>query len=162
MVAGFKQPTRRRRSSRVRIGRVSVFLHHGSWWLSHRQDGREVRWRVGPDQAAAERLAGELNAQLLSAAPSMMSFVPVGVPDLVQAFLDHHEGVLGSSIATVARYRTALRHLVDYTAQKSERFRTHVLDASGFVGLLRGRSVAPNGHPGPQPSERGWLLPLDF
>jgi integrase len=151
MVAGFKKPTRRRRSSRIRIGRVSVFLHHGSWWLSHRQDGREMRQRVGPDQAAAERLAGELNAQLLTAVPSMMSFVPVGVPDLVRAFLDHHEGVLGSSIATVGRYRTALRHLVDYTSQKSERFRAHELDASGFVRFLRGRSVAPNGHPNSAP-----------
>ncbi len=49
----------RRRCIRQRIGRVSIYLHHGVWWANYREDNKPVRRHVGPDERAAERSRGE-------------------------------------------------------------------------------------------------------
>ena len=101
--------SRRRSTRRKRVGRVSYYLHHGAWWVYYRDGQRQVRRRVGSDERQAEQLAARLNAQLTAAEPTMFSFEPVTVEELRHKFLDHHEHVLGSSLATIRRYRTATR-----------------------------------------------------
>ncbi len=32
---------------RSRVGRISVYPHHGTWWISYRDGGRQVRREVG-------------------------------------------------------------------------------------------------------------------
>ena len=105
---------RQRRCTRIRIGRVSVYEHHGAWWLYYRDDDKVVRRRIGHDQATAERLASEVNGQLAIDAPTPFAFNPISVWDLRNRFLEHHETVLRSSLVTVSRYRSATQHLVDY------------------------------------------------
>ena len=55
--------SRRRSTRRKRVGRVSYYLHHGSWWIYYRDGQRQVRRRVGSDEGQAEQLAARLNAQ---------------------------------------------------------------------------------------------------
>ena len=50
-------------SPRFRIGKVSVYLHHGAWWLYYRENGRPVRSKVALKQDDAERIAAQVNAQ---------------------------------------------------------------------------------------------------
>jgi hypothetical protein len=52
--------------ARFRIGRVSVFFHHGNWWVYYRQRGRPHRRRIGNDRSQAERTASLINADLLA------------------------------------------------------------------------------------------------
>jgi integrase len=33
-------------SPRFRVGKVSVYLHHGAWWVYYREHGRPVRAKV--------------------------------------------------------------------------------------------------------------------
>ncbi len=73
-------------------------------------------------------------------APTQFSFTPATIPVLRQHFLDHHEHVLGSSLATVSRYRAATAHLERYSdLQRGE------LPMRCFVRHLRRLKVAPNG-----------------
>ena len=44
---------RRRRAARKRVGRVSYFLHHGSWYVYYRSGTRPVRVRIGQNEADA-------------------------------------------------------------------------------------------------------------
>lgn len=138
---------RARAVQRSRVGQISVYQHHGAWWVYYREEGRAIRRRVGPDQGAAERLAAELNAQVATATPTHFQFEPISVAALRQAFLDYHEHVLRSSPATVARYRTASQYLADYAANTKSGLLAHELSALGFVRYLRSRMVSPNGHP---------------
>ena len=126
---------------RTRIGRVSVYQHHGAWWVYYRELGRPIRRRVGADQMAAERLAAELNAEVATAAPTHFQFEPVRVTALRQTFLEYHEHILRSSPGTVARYRTASRYLVDYAESAKSGMLAHELSALGFVRYLRSRMV---------------------
>src|SRR5262249_29484897 len=98
-------PRKRGPSPRFRVGKVSGYLHHGSWWLYYRDPGRQVRRKVAPTRTEAEQVAAQVNAQLSTGAPTLLSFQPVGVPELRQQFLDYHEHVLKSSVSTVCRYR---------------------------------------------------------
>jgi integrase len=106
--------TRRSKRRRRRVGRVSYYWHHGAWHIYYRQGQQQVRRRVGTEPEAA-RAAAEVNAQLTNRLPGMFSFVPVSVAELRQRFLDHHEHVARSSVATVRRYRAATQHLADYS-----------------------------------------------
>src|SRR5690349_17683171 len=105
---------RGRRSGRVhrtRVGKVSLYQHHGAWWVYYREAGTPVRKKVAVDRGPAEQVAAQINAQLASNAPTLLSFQPVSVPDLRTRFLDYHENVLRSSLATIRRYRAATAHL---------------------------------------------------
>jgi integrase len=138
---------RRKRAARKRVGRVSYYQHHGSWYVYYRSGTRPVRVRIGQNEADAARLAAERNAELaggqIAIAPT---FEPLSVADLRHRFLDHHEHVLGSSLATVNRYRTATAYLATYAAQGGRSLPAHLLVADDFLRWLRRVQVAPNGH----------------
>jgi integrase len=120
--------SRKRKTRRGRVGKVSYYAHHGE------------------DQQAAKRAAVQINAQLATAAPTLFAFEPIEIPELQQSFLDHHEHVLRSSLATITRYRTATQHLVNFSQQGQRRLLAHELDFDAFVRYLRSLRVGANGH----------------
>jgi integrase len=130
------------------VGKVSVYLHHGTWWVYYREHGSPVRNKVSESKDEAEQVAAQVNAQLVQRAPTLLSFQPVSVPDLRRQFLDHHEHVLKSAVCTLSRYRTATEHLLRFLEQNPVRHASHfqVRHAERFVVHLRGLSVSPNGH----------------
>ncbi len=139
--------TRRRKSRRRRVGRVSYYRHHGSWGVYSLDARVPVRKQVGPDQKTAEQFAAQINAQLACAAPTLFSFTPTTVPELQRAFLDHHEYVLRSSLATVNRYGSATQHLVQFSERGGARpLLAQDVRADAFVRHLRTTRISPNGH----------------
>jgi integrase len=139
--------SRRRKPRRKRVGRVSYYYHHGGWWIYYRDGQRIVRRRIGGDEAEAGRVAAQVNAQLATAAPTMFSFTPVTVPELCRRFVDHHEYVAKSSLATVRRYQAAVRHLENFAARLGGNVPAHEIPPDQFARFLRSTKVAPNGHP---------------
>jgi integrase len=133
-------------SPRFRVGKVSVYLHHGAWWLYYREHGRPVRNKVAERRDDAERIAAQVNAQITSGSPTLLSFEPISVPDLRRQFLDYHEHVLNSSLGTVNRYRTATQHLENYVTRLPRQPRLHEVRPDAFAVYLRKLEVAPNGH----------------
>ncbi len=138
----------RRRGSpkRFRIGRVSVYPHHGAWWVYYRDAGQPVRQKVALEHKDAEQIAAQINSQLASGAPLLLSFSPTTVAHLRESFLGHHEFVLKSSVATIQRYRAATQHLEAFTLRDTKSPRVHEVCAENFVRYLREIQVAPNGH----------------
>lgn len=132
--------------SRVRVGKVTVYPHHGSWWLYYRDHQKSVRRKVAETKPDAMQVAAQVNAQLAQGAPTLLAFTPIGIADLRQAFLDHHERVLGSTLATVSRYRTATQHLATFASLKGRPPQAHEVRADQFAAYLREIEVAPNGH----------------
>jgi hypothetical protein len=53
-------------TTRKRVGRVSLYEHHGAWWIYHRDGGQPCRRNVG-GLALAECEASLLNTQLVAA-----------------------------------------------------------------------------------------------
>jgi integrase len=158
-----------RQSTRLRVGRVSLYLHHGALWIYYRDGGKPVRRKVNGSVADGERLAAQVNAQLaavigqplapaeapvpavvhaqpVSGVPLQAPFTPISVPDLRDRFLDYHEHVLRSSIGTVRRYRAATRHLVEFVGQERTPPQAHEVSPSAFAAYLRRIEVSPNGH----------------
>ncbi len=132
-----------------RIGRVQAYARGQVWYLCYHENGLRRRPRVGPDRRAAHQVAAQVNAQLESGQVALLSFEPLAVPELRQRWLDHHEHVLRSSLATLARYRTATAHLITFLADAhavrlASQFASR--DAEAFVRWLRSIEVAPNGH----------------
>ncbi len=136
---------RKKAGKRFRIGKVSGYFHHGAWWVYYREGGRPVRKKVAAEQAEAEQVGAQINAQLSVGSPTLLEFTPISVPDLRNQFLDYHEQVLRSSLATIRRYRTATQHLEDFDQQAKPRMVHEIRDES-FVLYLRKIEVAPNGH----------------
>jgi len=136
-----------RRLVRQRIGRVSIFVHHQAWWIYFRESGRPVRRRIGTSRGEAEQVAAQVNSQLAARAPTILAFEPIDVPTLRQRFLDYHEHVLNSSLATVRRYRAATYHLEIFSQTFARPLLAHALRADAFASFLRSLAVAPNGHP---------------
>ena len=116
-------------SSRFRVGRVTVYEHHGSWWVYYRDGGKNCRRLVAGDRASAETVAAQVNSQLARQEPTLLAFTPIAVADLRQEFLDYHEKVLHSSIGTVRRYRAATQHLETF--------------AQGAGGVRHAHEVSP-------------------
>jgi integrase len=104
-------PRKRRPSPRFRVGKVSVYEHHGAWWVYYRDGGQPQRRKIGASRQEAEQVAAQVNAQLASGAPRLLTFEPIDVPELRRQFLEYHEKVLHSSVGTVRRYRAATQHL---------------------------------------------------
>jgi hypothetical protein len=102
---------KRKVSAGFRMGKVLVYLHHGAWWLYYRDGGQPLRRKVAQTRPEAEQVAAQVNAQLTSGAPSLLSFNSFSVPELRQQFLDYHEHALKSSVGTVRRYRAATQPL---------------------------------------------------
>lgn len=96
---------RRKRGSaeRFRGGKVTVYLHHGAWWVYSSEGSERIRKKVSESRQEAEQLAAQVNAQVAQGAPTLLSFQPIGVPDLRTQFLDYHEHVLKSSVGTLRR-----------------------------------------------------------
>lgn len=133
-------------NARVRIGRVTVYPHHSSWWLYYRDGTKPVRRKVATTKADAIQVAAQVNAQLVQGVPTLLSFTAIGVAELRQHFLHHHEHVLGSTLATVRRYRAATQHLVDFASRCKRLPQAHEVRAEDFASYLREIEVAPNGH----------------
>ena len=79
----------------------------------------------------------------------MTSFETVVLPELRRRWLDHHEHVLRSSLATINRYRTATEHLLRFVrdvqpVKYASQFRES--HAEAFVRYLRELKTSPNGH----------------
>lgn len=136
-------------SKTIRVGRVTLYPRNRTWYLRYHEQGRRRQVRAGTDKDASRQLAAQVNAQLEVGAPAATSFEPVTLPELRRRWLDHHEHVLRSSVATIDRYRSASEHLLLFVrdvqpVKQVAHFRaTH---AEAFVRHLRQREVAPNGH----------------
>jgi hypothetical protein len=103
---------------------------------------------VGPNLEAARRLAAQTNAQLETGDVAMFSFEPIAIPELRRRWLEHHKHLLRSSVHTIARYRTATDHLLNFLAQHPVRHTSlfTARDSESFARYLRSIEVAPNGH----------------
>lgn len=132
-------------STRKRIGKVSIYQHHGCWWIYYRDHGKSVRKRFGSDKDEAEKAAAQINHQVAANEPTLLSFVPIEVTELRKRFLDYHENILQSSLGTVERYRTVTLHLIRFVEQKCPNAKAHEIDPEQFVGFLRNQRVASNG-----------------
>jgi integrase len=126
---------------------VSIYLHHGTWWLYYRDGGKPVRRKVARARAEAEQVAAQVNAQLTSGAPTLLAFTPISLSDLRQQFLAYHEHVVKSSVATIRRYRAATRHLEAYALGQPKTPQVHEVRPDAFTAYLRAIDIAPNGHP---------------
>src|ERR1700693_967683 len=117
----------RKRAARRRFrgGRVSLYVHHGAWWLYYRDGGKQVRRKVAHTVHDSEQVAARVNAQLTSGAPTLPAFTPVSVPDLRRQFLGYHEHVLKSSLGTLRRYRAATQHLENFTGSQARPPQAH-------------------------------------
>ena len=133
--------------ARRRIGRVSLYFHHGAWWIYHRDAGTPLRRKVAPTRPEAEQVAAQVNAQLTSGAPTLLAFTPISIADLRQQFLAYHEHVLQSSLATVRRYRAATQHLANFAVGQPKPPLAHEVRPDAVAAYLRAVEVAPNGHP---------------
>jgi integrase len=133
-------------SPRFRVGKVSVYLHHGAWWAYYRDGGKQVRRKIAATRAVAERVAAQVNAQLANGEPTLLAFSPLGVPELRKQFVDYHEHVLKSSMGTVRRYRAATQHLENFVTQQPRTPLVHQVRPDAFATYLRKLEVAPNGH----------------
>lgn len=136
----------RSRSAKLRVGKVTVYPHHGSWWVYYRDGGKPVRRKVASTRPDAEQVAAQVNAQLAQGAPTLLAFTAIGVGELRRAFLDYHENVLGSTLSTVSRYRAATQHLLDFVSCTPRPPLAHDVRADRFAAYLREVEVAPNGH----------------
>ena len=161
--------------ARERIGRVSLYQHHGRWWTYHREGGKPIRRNVGSFARAACE-ASLLNAQLI-AAEAGLSFdkllaarfggsdatdggraavpaapipaataPPLSFAELRSRFLSHHEHVLHSAVRTLSRYAAATLYLENF-AREQGLADAGVVSAAPFVAYLRSIEVSPNGHP---------------
>jgi len=135
-----------RPSPRFRVGKVSVYLHHGTWWAYYRDSGAQVRRKIAATRSDAEQVAAQVNAQLAAGEPTLLAFTPIGVPELRQQFIDYHEHVLKSSMRTVSRYRAATQHLESFVNQNTRVPLVHQVRPDAFATYLRKIEVAPNGH----------------
>lgn len=132
-----------------RIGRVQAYLRGRIWYLCYHEHGARQRPKVGPDRAAAKCLAAQINAQLETGSPAMLSFEPLAPAELQRRWLEHHEQVLRSSLHTINRYRTATDHLLRFGRDVHPvRLASGLTarDVEAFVLHLRTLKVAPNGH----------------
>ena len=128
-------------ATRIRVGRVSIYLHHGAWWLYYRDGGNPVRRKIAKSREVAEQIAAQVNAQLTSGAPTLLAFTPVSVPELRQQFLSYHDNVLKSSVATIGA--VALRHglHIPDTQRRVRRTANHTFHRGGISQPLAGFTV---------------------
>ena len=135
----------------LRVGKVTLYLRGSVWYLRYHEQRRRRQVRAGPDKDAAWRLAAQVNGQLENGIPAATSFEPISLPDLQRRWLDHHEHVLRSSVATINRYRAAAEHLLAFVRDvRPTRLFNHFDPscAEAFVHHLRQVKVAPKGHAG--------------
>ena len=132
-----------------RVGRVKAYRRNKVWYLCYFENGRRRRPRVGPERESAKQTAAQINGQLETGAPAVLSFEPVSLPELRTRWLTHHEQVLRSSVQTIRRYRAATEHLLNFVrdvrpVRAASDFR--VAHAEELVAYLRAIRISPNGH----------------
>lgn len=137
---------RARKAVRRRLGKVSYYEHHGAWHVYYREGAKQVRRRAGTTEAEAAQVAAQVHAQLAISAPTLFSFTPVTVAELRRLWLDYHEHVLRSSLATISRYQAATKHLENFAREQGVGKPAHELNAEAFVRYLRTLDISPNGH----------------
>jgi integrase len=137
---------RARKSVRHRLGKVSYYEHHGSWHVYYRDGAKQVRRRAGATEREAAQVAAQVQAQLSVSAPTLFSFTPVTVAELRRQWLEYHEHVLRSSLATISRYRAATQHVENFAAESGAGKPAHELHGENFVRYLRLLEISPNGH----------------
>lgn len=144
-------PTRSAAVHRVieRCGKVAVVQRGDRFWLSYIEDGQTIRRPVGGSLDDAQAAAAQVNAQLHQHAPTLLGFKPIAPRDFLQQWLDYHEFVAHSSVATIARYRAAAEHFISYLEQRGIRRLDRITAeiARGYAKYLRTKPIAPNGHP---------------
>lgn len=135
----------RRSKKYIHVGKVTVYPRAASWHIYCRENGTPRRIRIGPDRKAAERRAAEVNAQLAHGTPSCYGFERISVEEVVCLWLEHHELVLRSSVATVRRYRAAIDHLLRFAREKHPGLTADLISpqtAQSFVKHLRSTCYA--------------------
>lgn len=141
--------SRHRTPKSKRIGRVTLFPRGNRIWVYYRQDGRQIRRSLGDDWEQATALASQVNAELAQDAPTSLGFRQIDVQKLIVDWLEYHESVRRSSLATVRRYRAAITHFSSFVEHRYKRLQAHrctLRHAEEFVKHLRQVKVAPNGH----------------
>ena len=142
---------RRLSTAHIHVGQVTVYKRGRSWYVYYREDGASRRLRASRDRKEAEKIAAEVNGQLACGLRSSFGYTKVPIADLVPQWLEHHEVVQRSSLATVNRYRTALDHMLRFVGGRSPGLTIDRLTngvAEEFVKYLRTVPVSPNGSPG--------------
>ena len=66
-------------SPRFRVGKVSIYEHHGAWWVYFRDAGRAGRRKVGASRQEAEQVAAQVNSQRVSDEPTLLTLMPVTI-----------------------------------------------------------------------------------
>lgn len=133
-----------------RIGQVTIYFRGRTWHVYYFENGQRVRRKIGPSLSEAKQVAAQINGQIASGAPAMLSFEPITIPALRQQWLDYHEHVLRSAVGTIRRYRSATDHLLNFIQQSKAiptADRMTATTAEGFARYLRSIVVPPNGHP---------------
>jgi site-specific recombinase XerD len=132
-----------------RVGKVTGYLRGSVWYLRYVENAKRRQVRGGSDKSAVRQLAAQVNAQLAAGAPAVTSFESISVEELRRRWLEHHEHVLRSSVATIDRYRTATDHLLTFIRDVQPARHARHFDAGhaeAFVRYLRKLKIAPNGH----------------
>ncbi len=145
-----RQRNRANRARSRRVGRVTIYQRGSIWYIYYLENKQRIRRRVGHSPGEAKQLAAQVNAQLATGVRAALSFEQLTLSGLRRRWLDHHEHVLRSSIATIRRYRAATDHLLRFVEEAHpirSVDRLTVADVELFVQHLRNTEVAPNGHP---------------
>jgi len=131
-----------------RCGKVAVVQRGDKFWLSYIEDGQTVRRPVGCSLDDAQSAAAQVSAQLHQHAPTLLGFKPMAPREFLLQWLDYHEFVAHSSVATIDRYRAAAGHFIDFLEGRGVRSldRTTVDLSRGYAKYLRTKPIAPNGH----------------
>jgi integrase len=124
------------------VGQVTAYQRGGRYWVY-------FLVAIRPNRPPNLSVAAKINAELAEGAPTSLSFRPLPLKELVDKWIDQHERVRRSSVATVRRYLTAVKHLTRFTEQvhsglRADRFGPAL--AEDFVRHLRSVRVSPNGH----------------
>jgi len=69
---------RRKRApaDRFRVVKVTVYWHHGTWWLYYSEGGERIRRKVSASRLDAEQVAAQVNGQLAQGAPTLRNRRP--------------------------------------------------------------------------------------
>ena len=166
----------KKKQARLRIGSVSCYEHHGSWYIYYREAGKQVRVRVGNSDAVAQCTASLINARLIAAGSTSGAAAGSAI-DLMALAADllgikvrggqaAEADVVGPGI-DVGELR---RHFLDHhehvahsalsTVSRYAAATQHLvdycrsvsnsdaiaIDAAAFTAYLRRIQVSPNGH----------------
>lgn len=145
-----KSPSTKRgkKTTSFRIGRVRSYLRGRVWYLCYYEQGKRHQPRVGPDRDLARKTAAEINAQLEVGVQSTLGFEPISILEVRERWLQHHEYVRRTSVASIGRYRAATQHFVNFITNVCPLRRASDLrpkHVEEFVRYLRSNKILPVG-----------------